>query len=565
MMRSALAATLVVGAVSAVPAFGQAPPTPPDHYALTNARIVVAPGRVIERGTIVLRDGRIAAVGAQVDVPAPAIRIDASGHTVYAGLIDAASSVGLPSAVRQGGGFGGGRGAGGSDDAQEVMPAREAADVWSPSDDDLAALRAQGVTTLGLAFSGGIFPGRVAAVNTGGANRSPVLRAGIAQQVLLGRRRGAYPGTLMGSIAFVRQSLLDAQHGMRARQAWERQPSGPRPDYSPESRALEPAVSGALPAWLHASSERELDHIVEIAADMGLNDYTIVGAQEGWRQIDMLQRIDRPVIVSLDFPAANEISGRSFELHIAPASGEDEAGEQADSAAVYQARGNAGVLARAGIPIALSSYGMNATDRLRAHVAAAIDAGLSAEEALRALTVTPAALLGLGSVAGTIETGKIANLVVVRGDIFDPEAPIRDVFLEGVRYEIPAPAARPQRGANGARDGEAAAVTGDWVGEIDSPNGLMQYSLTISGSGDQLRGRLDSEMGGVDLTGTQSGADIRLSGTWTPPGGTALSVTLTGTVTGDDLRGTLTAQGMSAFPITARRRTPGASFQEVSR
>ncbi|HSK20617.1 MAG TPA: amidohydrolase family protein [Longimicrobiales bacterium] len=565
MMRSALAATLVVGAVSAVPAFGQAPPTPPDHYALTNARIVVAPGRVIERGTIVLRDGRIAAVGTQVNVPAPAIQVDASGHTVYAGLIDAASSVGLPSLVRQGGGFGGGRGAGGSDEAQEVMPAREAADVWSPSDDELAALRAQGVTTLGLAFNGGIFPGRVAAVNTGGANRSPVLRAGIAQQVLLGRRRGAYPGTLMASIAFVRQSLYDAQHGRRARQAWERQPSGPRPDYSPDSRALEPVVSGALPVWLHASTERELDHIVGIAADVGVNDYTIVGAQEGWRQIDLLQRVDRPVIVSLDFPAANEISGRSFELHIAPATGEDTAGEQADSAAVYQARGNAGVLARAGIPIALSSYGMNSTDRFRAHVAAAIAAGLSADEALRALTVTPADLLGLGSVAGTIETGKIANLVVVRGDIFDPEAPIRDVFLEGVRYEIPPPAPRQQRSANGARDSDAAVVTGDWVGEIDSPNGLMQYSLTISGSGDQLRGRLDSEMGAVDLTGTQSGADIRLSGTWTPPGGTALSVTLTGRVTGDDLRGTLTAQGMSAFPITARRRTPGASFQEVSR
>jgi imidazolonepropionase-like amidohydrolase len=565
MMRSALAATLVVGAVSAVPAFAQAPPTPPDHYALTNARIVVAPGRVIERGTVLIRDGRITAVGAQVDVPAPAIQVDASGHTVYAGLIDAASSVGLPSLVRQGGGFGRG-GGNGDEPSQEVMPAREAADVWSPSDNQLADLRAEGVTTLGLAFNGGIFPGRVAVVATGGANRSPVLRAGIAQQVLLGRRRGEYPGTLMGSIAFVKQSFYDAQHGMRARRAWESQPSGPRPEYSAESRALEPAVGGTLPVWLHASGERELDHIVEVAAELGVSGYTIVGAQEGWRQIDLLTRLGAPVIVSLDFPSANQISGRSFELHVAPPTGDDEAGEQADSAAAFEARGNAGVLARAGVPIALSTYGMNSPDDLREHVRAAIDAGLSPDEALRALTVTPARLLGIDGVAGTIETGKLANLVVVRGDIFDPDAPIRDVFLEGVRYQIPAAEPRQARGANARGAGAAAAVvTGDWVGEIDSPNGMMQYTLTISGSGENLTGRIDSEMGAVNLTGSQSGADITLSGTWTPPGATSLGITLTGRVEGDDLRGTLTAQGMSAFPITARRRSPGASFQEMSR
>jgi hypothetical protein len=442
------------------------------------------------------------------------------------------------------------------------MPAREAADVWSPSDSELAALRAAGVTTLGLAFNGGIFPGRVAAVNTGGASRSPVLRAGIAQQVLLGRRRGGYPGTLMASIAFVKQSFYDAQHSMRTRQAWERQPSGPRPDYSSDSRALEPAVSGTLPIWLHASTERELDHIVEVAADLGVSGYTIVGAREGWRQIDLLRRAERPVIVSLDFPSANQISGRSFELHVAPVTGEDEAGEQADSAAVLQARGNAGALARAGVQIALSSYGMSSPRRLREHVSAAVDAGLSADEALRALTVTPARLLGIESVAGTIETGKIANLVVVRGDIFDTDAPIRDVFIEGVRYEIPAP--QPRR-ANGERGAGAEVVTGDWVGEIDSPNGLIQFTLTIGGSGEELTGRLTSEMGAVELTGSQSGADITLAGTWTPPGGTALALSLTGRVSGDDLRGTITAQGMSPFEITARRRTPGAAFQEVSR
>jgi imidazolonepropionase-like amidohydrolase len=562
MMRSALAATLVVGAVSAVPAFAQAPPTPPDHYALTNARIVVAPGRVIERGTVVVRDGRIVAAGAQVNVPASAIQVDASDHTVYAGLIDAASSTGLPSLVLQGGGFG----RGDSDDdgpAQEVMPGREAADVWSPSDAELAALRAAGVTTVGLAFNGGIFPGRIAAANTGGSSRSPILRAGIAQQVLLGRRRSAYPRTLMASIAYVKQSFYDALHDARVRQAWERQPTGSRPAYSAEHRALEAAANGSLPVWFHASNERDLHHIVAVAGDIGVSNFTIIGAQEGWRQIDLLRSAGRTVIVSMDFPSASQISGRSFELHVAPVSGDDEAGERADSAAVLQARGNAGALARAGIRLALTTHGMSSSAQLRERVSAAIAAGLSSEEALRALTVTPAELLGVSSIVGTIETGKLANLVVVNGDIFDPKARIRDVFIEGVRYQIPAPQERPQRGANAAAD--AAVVTGEWVGEIDSPNGMMQFTLTISGADEELTGQLASEMGSVPLRGTQSGADITLSGTFTPPGGTALAITLTGRVTGDDLHGAVTAQGMSPFAVTARRHGPGAAFQEVGR
>src|SRR5690606_17097866 len=258
-----------------------------------------------------------------------AIQVDASGHTIYPGLIDAASSIGLPSLVRQGGGFGRG-GGGGGDDILEVAPAREAGDVGAPSDDDLAELRAEGITTLGLAFNGGIFPGRVAAVNTGSANRSPVLRAGIAQQVLLGRRRGAYPGTLMASIAFVKQAFYDAQHELRVRQAWERQPTGPRPVYNPDTRALEPAASGALPVWLHGSSARDLGRLVEIARDVGVSNYVIVGAQEGYKAVDVLRTAARPVIVSLDFPSANQITGRAFELHVAPVRGAGEAGARGD-------------------------------------------------------------------------------------------------------------------------------------------------------------------------------------------------------------------------------------------
>src|SRR5688572_19005531 len=302
MVRSAFLATLIMGAVCAAPVFAQAPPTPPDFYALTGARIVTAPGRVIERGTVVIRDGRITAVGASVQVPAGAIPIDLAGHTIYPGLIDAAATFGLPPVTGQD-----------AERGAELMPARSAADVWTATDANVEAMRNEGFTALGLAFDGGIFPGRVAAVSTGGAARSPVLRSPVAQQVVLGRRRGGYPGTLMGAIAYVKQSFYDVQYDVRARGAFERASNAPRPDYDAEHRALLPAATGEAPVWFVASTERELGRIPTLATEIGVRNYVIVGAQEGWRAVPALKRALQPVVVSLDWPSAGEITGRAFE------------------------------------------------------------------------------------------------------------------------------------------------------------------------------------------------------------------------------------------------------------
>jgi imidazolonepropionase-like amidohydrolase len=426
MVRSAFLTTLAAGAICAAPVLAQTPPTPPDDYALTGARIVTAPGRVLERGTVIIRDGRIVAVGARVEVPAGAIPIDLTGHTIYPGLIDAAATFGLPQVTGQN-----------TERGAELMPARSAADVWTATDSSVVALRNEGFTALGLTFGGGIFPGRVAAVSTGGAAHSPVLRSPVAQQVVLGRRRGGYPGTLMGAVAYVKQSFYDVQYDIRARQAFERTPSGPRPDYDPEHRALQPAATGETPVWFVASTERELTRIPALAGDIDVRNYVIVGAQEGWRALPALRRAAQPVIVSLEWPSAGEITGRSFELNVAPVSGPNTAKAEADSTALRAARGNAAALARAGIPFALSSHGMARAAELRDRLRETVDAGLSADDALRALTVTPARLLGLEQAMGTIEAGKLANLVITQGDLFARDSRIRYVFVEGVRYDVP--------------------------------------------------------------------------------------------------------------------------------
>jgi imidazolonepropionase-like amidohydrolase len=560
MVRTAVFATFGLLAAAAS-LHAQAPPEPPDDYVLTNARIVVSPGRVIERGTIVIRDGRITAVGERAQAPADALTFDLDGLTVYPGLIDVASTTGMPQPAQGGGRFGGG--GGGPNAAQETeqtetVPGRIAAEAFAPGETDLQTARRAGFTTLGLTFQGGIFPGQTSAVTTlDGAPGEQVLRSPVALQVQFGRNRGRYPGTLMGAIAYIKQSFYDARHQAAVAAAFERNPSGaPRPVYDPEHTALQTAAANQQPIWFDASARRDYPRVLDIVAELGLTNYAFLGGTEAYQVTDLLKSTGRPVIVSLDYPRVDQVSGRSFEMHVAPVTGEDSAKIQADSAAARQLRGNAAALAAAGIPFALTGRGLSNPTQFRDRIRGAIEAGLSEDDALRALTLTPAALLGLEAVIGTVEAGKFANLLVVEGELFDEDAKLRHVFVEGRRFDPPPPAPRGQRGAGGEA-GEATAI-GTWTGSFEGPAGTAAYSMVLSGTPAALTGELViTEMATVQLRGQLVSNALTLHGTVEIPGMSPIEIAITGTITGDELNGTITAQGMPDTAFTGRRTTPG--------
>ena len=408
---------------------------PASAYALVNARILVAPGNVIERGTVVLRDGRIEEVGPEIAAPSDAIRLDLDGYTVYPGMVEAASSLGLP---RIGGGRG--RGGGRPPAADEgpgpaLRPFRMAVEAFDRSEEHLETLRKAGVTTVGLAFQGGLFPGQTGAMSTGdGPRASQILRTPISMQVAFGSTRG-YPRTLMGALAYIEQSWEDTSYDMRVQASFETDPaSSPRPQFDREHEALIPAVRGTMPVWFSASRQRDFTRVADLAARLGVTDYVFLGGQEGYLATELLADLGRPVIVSLDFPNPNQVTGRAFDYHVAPVAGDDVADEAADSATAQATRRNAATLVDVGVRIALSSFGASVSD-FRSLVGSAIEAGLSADEALRAVTATPAELLGLDGAIGTIERGKLANLLVTDGDLFDDDTHILHVFVEGQLFD----------------------------------------------------------------------------------------------------------------------------------
>src|SRR5471032_675976 len=422
-----------------------APATSRVDYALTNARIVVSPGKVIERGTVLTRDGRIAAVGANVTIPPGVVKMDLTGQTVYPGLIDAATSIGLPSPTRAlpatpgdaaaaaGRGGRGGRGAnaavagvalgrGGPPAPPVILPEvdanAEAADMFSPTEEQLRTFRAGGVTTVGLVFDGGIFPGRIGSALTAAHSSGPLtLRADAGQEVAFGTKRGGvYPATGIGVIAYIRQAFLDAQYESRVDKAFKAGTPGGRPANDPFRRALMPAATNEMSSWFVASTERQITRVGEISKEMGLKSPVVVGTQEGWRVIAALKSAGATAVVSLQWPSADSTTGREF---LAVGMGKTGTRPPATAADITEVHANAGALAKAGIPVALASFGGESGGTFRDRIRATIEAGMSADDALKASTVTPAAVLGISAAVGTIEVGKLANFLVVSGnDLF---------------------------------------------------------------------------------------------------------------------------------------------------
>src|SRR5579859_4262450 len=342
-------------------------------WALTNARIQTVTHGVIEHGTIVIRNGLIAAVGADVTAPPEARVLDLGGRTVSPGLIDLTSSLGLPAAPAAPAGPGGGAAAAAAAAAAPGGPAnngldpdRVVADELKPAAADVKSARDAGLTAVLSAPSRGAFRGLSALVPLRDSVTSrDVLRTPVAlhmgfQGIQGGSFGGGfarqYPATLLGVIAYERQKFYDAQRQAVLLERYRANPRGmERPANDNELAALIPVVKGDLPVFFAANNENEIERAIRIAHEFNLK-LTIVGATEGFRATSELLALRRPVVVSVDFPRPADVTGWAYRgAERLPA--DDSA--MADSAAQRVIQGNAATLMQAGVRFALASGGTN--------------------------------------------------------------------------------------------------------------------------------------------------------------------------------------------------------------
>lgn len=432
----------------------------PSVIAIRNARVVPVSSPTIPKGTVVLRNGLIEAVGAEAPIPADAWIIEGDGLTVYPGLIDALSTLGIPEGTPPITG-GGGRG-GGAPTAQAVTstpPARgpedrpnttswiKAADLVKPTDRRLDAARGAGITTAVAFPMRGIFAGQGAVVDLGGETGGDmVVVPSVGQYVTLisSGFGGGYPGSLMGTIAYIRQIYLDAEHYQKAKSEYAKNPRGmSRPAYD---RALEGVLESPR-VLIPVNRRTDIDRMLRFASELKLKA-VLYGPVEGYRSADLLKDKNVPVLLNLKWPEKAR----------------DSDPEDLDSMRALQNRANApgtaAVFAKSGIKFAFYSGGLERRSELLRAVKRAIDAGLSQDDALRAMTLSPAEIYGVNDRLGSIEKGKIANLVITRGDLFQTGSEVRYVIVDGVKYEP-----SPEEPATGGRPGPNAPTSAE-PGEI---------------------------------------------------------------------------------------------------
>lgn len=394
----------------------------PRWHALTGARLVLAPGQVVENGTLVMKDGVIVAAGADVKPPAGAKVWALPGRTVYAGFIDAASGLGQGRIETS-------KAKGLTPGQRWVRSEFHQAAALEIKPEEVRAAREQGFTmALSLPPSGAVFRGQSALISLreGSDARGLVLAADVAQHLAheyttfdfeSGGRAGnlSYPTSLMGSIALQRQTLLNA------RWAAGPQPKGERREFNAGLIALAPALAGKQPVVHEALDEEDLLRIAKLRDEFGLK-LIAQGTGHEYRKAAQLKTLGLSVILPLAYPAAPEV----------------EQPESALDVPLHQlqhwerAPGNAAALQAAGVEFAISSQGIKDLKKdFWPRLRQAVQRGLKPEAALAALTTTPARLFNQPRL-GRLAPGHLAHVIVASGDLFTSEqAEVEIAFVDG--------------------------------------------------------------------------------------------------------------------------------------
>lgn len=386
-------------------------------FALTNARIETVTNGVIENGTVVIQNAVIVALGADVEIPAGAEIIDCGGQTIYPGMIDAGTRLGLVeiSSIDRT-----------VDYAEEgdFTPHVEALTAVNPNSVAIPVTRVSGVTTVITAPTGGMLPGKAALINLHGYTPRQMSVADKQFMVLSYPRSGRRGRFDRRSDADIKKATDEAFKKLNS--AWKEArtyaqidaayaasgQAGRRPAYNPQLKAMLPVVRGEMPLIIEVNAAKDILSAIEWVKTNGIEKPIFSGVAEGWRVADDIAAANIPCLVG--------------PVLATPSRGSDRYDKP------YQ---NAGLLHKAGVKVAIRTGETENVRNLPFNAGFAAAYGMGREEALRAVTIAPAEIFGVSSDIGSLEVGKKANVVVANGDPFEPRTKINHVFIDG--WKIP--------------------------------------------------------------------------------------------------------------------------------
>ncbi|WP_299395368.1 amidohydrolase family protein [uncultured Gelidibacter sp.] len=391
-----------------------------NYTAITNAKIYVTPTQVIEKGTLLIKDGKVVASGTSVNIPKNATKIDATGKSIYPSFIDMYSDFGIEKPKRQGGGR----------SAQydpsrtgfywndHVMPENNAIDEFKYDSKKAEDLIKAGFGVVNTHIQDGIVrgTGTLVALNSDADNSMRIIDAKSAQYLSFSKSvksNQSYPSSVMGSMALLRQLYNDAD--------WYAKGHSKTKDLSIEALNNNKSMVQIFEAGSRANNLR-----ADKVGDLFNIQYIILGGGDEYERIDEIKAMNAPMIIPINFPDAYDVENAFLASTLSIQ----------DMRAWNQKPTNPKLLAEKNIPFALTMHDLKSSKEFKANLLKAIEAGLSKEKALEALTTIPAQLLGKSDQIGSLKNGAYANFLITSGDIFDKKTTLYENWVQGYKNTI---------------------------------------------------------------------------------------------------------------------------------
>ncbi len=377
------------------------------NVALTNATIETVTKGIIQNGTVLIVEGKIAGVGNNVSIPTGTEIIDCKGQFIYPGMIDAGTNLGLNeiSAVARTTDF---------NEIGEVIPQMKALTAVNPSASAIPVTRVSGVTTALSIPTGGMLPGTAALINLHGYTPDQMYAGfeGIVLTFPNTGRRGFFDRRTDEEIKKASDKALTSLN-----EVWEKATQYHKLDsatkgkagYYPELQALLPVIRGEQTLLVEVNASKDIQAALKWLKEKKVKKSILTGVAEGWRVADEIAKSGIPVITG----GVLELPTRDYDRY-------------------DKAYANPGLLKKAGVKVAIKSEsGNNNYRNLPYHAGFAVAYGMNKEDALKAITIIPAELLGVANKLGSIEVGKSATLFICNGDPFETKTQVSHVFIEG--------------------------------------------------------------------------------------------------------------------------------------
>ena len=541
-------------------------------FAIKDAHIIQKPGQVLEVGTVVIKDGLIHAVGRNVAIPPNAKVLAADSMFVYAGFIDGLSHTGIPKPEAKAGTSNNRRQKDAANPSYEkagIQPQLQVRDLLNPKDKAIAEMRKLGYTAAHVVPRGNMLPGGGSLILLNGEKTDDfIYKDQVALFAQLKGAGGVFPATLIAVMSKFRELYQQAEQAKVYEQAYQRNPLGKqRPEQDRVLQAFYPTIDKKQPVFFSAPAVKDMHRVFTLQKELGF-PVVLTDVKQGWHLADKIKSTRTPVLLSLNLPkdkskkAAKDKEGKKKEADKKegekkkkaskkekkkPVSKELMAFQERQKAALKQYNAQAATFQDKNIPFGFTAISTKAGD-IRTNLRTMIKNGLKESTALAALTTVPAQQLGVSQSMGTIEKGKLANLVITDKPYFEEKSAVRFVLVDGqvFKYE---PKKKKKSGAK-----TSAKIAGTWNYSIAIPDVSAAGVLTIKEEAGNISGSITNEMAddgpediqAAEIDGNELSFQIQVN-----DNGDMAEVTVT--IKEDTMEGTIMVPGMGTFDLEGER------------